>query len=190
MNLKEIFFIGNNIIYSNEPYKIEFVDFIKPGKGHKFIRTKIRNWITNKLIIKTFKFFNNIKKANIYIEKYLYIYNFKDNWYFLNKYNYNQIFLSKKIVEKYVFLIYINNFYKIVFWNNYPINILLPKYVILKVIEIDINKKNNFSSNIKYVKLITGFKIKVPNFINVGDFIKVNTKYFSYQSRVNNLNNI
>ncbi len=190
MNLKNIFFIGNNIIYLNEPYKIEFIDFIKPGKGHKFIRTKIRNWITDKLITKTFKFFNNIRKANIYIDEYIYIYNFKNNWYFLNKYNYNQIFLSKDIIKKYIFLIYDNNFYKIVFWNNNPIKIILPKYIVLKVIGVDINKKNSSIFNVKYVKLITGIKIKVPNFINIGDFIKIDTKSFTYKSRINNFNNI
>ncbi len=190
MNLKDIFFIGNNIIYLNEPYKIEFIDFIKPGKGHEFIRTKIRNWITNKLITKTFKFFSNIKKANIYIDKYLYIYNLKNYWYFLNKCNYHQISLSKKIVNKYISLIFINNFYKIVFWNNNPINIILPKYVILKVIKIYFDKKDYSFSNIKYVKLVTGLKIKVPNFINIGDIIKIDTKYFSYKSRVNNFNYI
>ncbi len=184
MNIKNIFFIGSNIIYLNEPYKIEFIDFIKPGKGHKFIRTKMRNWITNKLIIKTFKFINYIKKADIYIDDFFYIYNFKNNWYFLNKYNCIEIFLHKKIIEKYIFLIYKNNFYKIVFWNKKPIRILIPKYIILKVIDMENLKINSSVSNFKYVKLITGKKIKVPNFINIGDYIKINTKYFTYKSRI------
>ncbi len=184
MNLKDIFFIGNNIIYLNEPHKIKFIDFIKPGKGHKFIRTKMRNWITNKLIIKTFKFINNIKKADIYIDNYIYIYNFKDNWYFLNQHNYNEIFLNKNLIKEYIFLICRNNFYKIVFWNNKPIKIIVPKYVILKVIKIVSNRKDTFISNFKYVKLITGIKIKVPSFINIGDYIKINSKYFTYKSRV------
>ncbi len=184
MNLKDIFFIGGNIVYLNEPYNIKFIDFIKPGKGHKFIRTKIKNWITNKLITKTFKFINNIKKANIYVDDYIYIYSFKNNWYFLNKYNYSEIFLNKNLIEKYIFFIYKKNFYKIIFWNGKPINIIIPDYITLKVIDID-NYKNNVSiSNFKYVKLITGIKIKVPNFINVGDYIKINSKYFTYKSRV------
>ncbi len=184
MNIKDIFFIGSNIIYLNEPYKIEFIDFIKPGKGHEFIRTKIRNWITNKLIIKTFKFINNIKKANIYIDDFYYVYNLKNNWYFINKYNYNEVFLHKKIIKDYVFLIYKNNYYRIVFWDKIPIKILLPKYIILKVIEINTNYNNNFVSNFKYAKLITGIKIKVPNFINIGDSVKINSRFFTYKSRV------
>ncbi len=184
MNPKDIFFIGNNIIYLNEPYKIEFVDFIKPGKGHKFIRTKIRNWITNKLIIKTFKFFSKIKKADIYIDNYIYIYNYKNNWYFLNKYNFNQIFLSKNLIKKYIYLIYKNNVYNIVFWNKNPIRVIFPKYINLKVVKVYDNKKCNSISNFRYVKLITGIKIKVPNFINVGNLIKIDSKFFIYKSRV------
>ncbi len=184
MNVKDIFFIGSNIIYLKEPYKIEFIEFIKPGKGHKFIRTKIRNWINNKLITKTFKFFSKIRKADIRIDDYIYIYNYKNNWYFLNKYNYSQIWLPENLIKDYILWIYKDNIYNIVFWNKKPIRIILPENITLKVIEVDINKNNNSLSNLKYVKLITGIKIKVPNFINVGDIIKINSKFYSYKSRI------
>ncbi len=182
INIKSIFFLGNNIIYLNEPYKIEFLDFINPGKGNSFIRTKIRNLINNKLIDKNFKSFNNIKKANIFIDKYVYIYEFKNNWFFINNNNYNEIILNKNIILKYKYWIYVNNIYDIIFWNKIPISINIPKYIYIKVIYITNNKEKKRSKN-NIAILSTGLKIKVPNFINCGDLIKINTKYRFYISR-------
>ncbi len=179
VNIKNIFFLGSNIVYLNEPYKIEFLSFIKPGKGNSFIRTKIRNLISNRLIKKNFKLFNNIKKANIFIDKYNFIYKFKNNWYFININNYKQIILDEKIILKYKYWIYINNIYNIIFWNNLPIDINIPKYVNIKVNYI-LNKKNK-KNNIAILN--TGLKLKIPQFINCGDLIKINTKLKCYISR-------
>ncbi len=182
INIKNIFFIGNNIVYLNEPYKIKYLDFIKPGKGNSFIRTKIKNLITKKIIEKNFKSFNNIKKANIFIDKYEYIYKFKNNWFFINKKNFNQIFLNEKIILKNKYLICNNNIYNIVFWNKKPIDINIPKYIIIKVNLI----KNNIEKKIKnkIAILSTGLEINVPNFINSGNLIKINTKLKCYISRI------
>ncbi len=179
INIKSIFFLGSNIIYLNEPHRIEFLSFIKPGKGGSFIRTKIRNLINNKLFTKNFKLFNNIKKANIFIDSYSYIYKFKNNWFFINNNDYRQIFLGENIILKYKNWIYFNNTYDIVFWNNKPIDINIPKYVNIKVNYI-LNKKDKKN---KIAILNTGLKLKIPQFINCGDLIKINTKLKCYISR-------
>ncbi len=187
INIKNIFFIGNNILYLNEPYKIEFVEFIKPGKGKSFIRTKIRNLLNNKLIDKNFKFINNIKNAFVYKYNYLYLYNDNKIWCFINKEIYNIIFLNKKIISSCIKWICKNNIYKIIFWNNNPIKIILPKFIIIKVIdESNFIKKSSSKNNLKNVTLHNGINLKVPFFINKGDFIKVDPRLGIYISRLNN----
>ncbi len=183
-NIKNIFYIGNKIIYSNEPYIIEFVDFIHPGKGRSFIRTKIKNLINDKLINKNFKYNNNIKKANIYIDNYNYLYNYKDIWYFININNLSQININNNIIIKNKSFICINNIYKIIFWNNKPIKIIIPKYINIKVIKTSfiLNRNNNTNNKIAY--LSTGLIIKVPLFINKGNLIKINTVLNSYILRI------
>ncbi len=169
VNIKNYLVIGNKINYLNEPYLIEFVEFIKPGKCKPFVRLKIRNLINLKLIDKTFKYLNNIKVANILNYKCNYIYKFRENFYFLNK-NFDQIIINKNIINKNEDLLHINNKYNIIFWNNKPINLIVPRILIVKVCSIILNKDNKLN----LAKLYNNLIIKVPYFIKKGDLIKIN----------------
>ncbi len=179
MKIKNIFFINNKIIYFNKPYNIEYVDFIKPGKGQPFIRTKIRNLITQKLIEKTFKYNENIKKANIFKYKYIYIYNDKKTWFFLNKKNFKQILIEYNSIKKNKYWLQEGDEYNIIFWNKKPINIDIPIFIYRKVKSTSLL----LSNNIKIALLNKNLKIKVPFFIKKGDFIKIDTRYKSYICR-------
>ncbi len=169
VNIKNNLFIGNKIIYLNEPYLIEFVEFIKPGKCKPFVRLKIRNLINFKLIDKTFKFLNNIKIANIFYYKYNFIYKTKENFYFINK-NFKQIVIDKKIISNNKYFLHNNNKYNIIFWNNKPINVIIPNIINVKVYSIISNKNNKLN----LVKLYNNLIIKVPYFIKKNDWIKIN----------------
>ncbi len=183
VNIKNNLFVGNKIIYLNEPYNIEFVDFIKPGKGKPFVRIKIRNLINLKLIDKTFKFLKNIKIANIYNYNCNYIYFNNKSLYFLNLINLEQVVLTKDLIGNKIIWLYKNNIYNIIFWNNIPINLIIPKIIKIKVIFTDFIINKNTNKKYKLAKLINGVYIKVPFFINIGDLIKVNTYKKLYISR-------
>ncbi len=185
-NIKNNLSLGNKIIYLNEPYNIEFIEFIKPGKCKPFIRIRMKNLINFKTIYKTFKNFTNIKIANIYIYKYKYINNINNNFYFLNIENNKKIILNKKNINSKVKWLCNSNLYNIIFWNNNIINVIIPKILKIKVIYTDKLYKNNnsFFNNNKLAKLENGIKIKVPLFIKSGDYIKINTELESYISRI------
>ncbi len=183
---KNFFYINKKIVYANNPYKIEFVDFIKPGKGKPFIRTKLRNLITKKLISKTFKFIeNNVSSANIVSTEYFFIFKQRDRWCFLNTKTLHQIYLDTVIIgnnnSKWLS---VNNKYKILFWNNKPIDILIPNYIILKVVDTSLNYQGNVVNNTKYAVLNTGLCVKVPLFIKKGFFIKIDVRNNRYISKI------
>ncbi len=181
---RNIFYNGNNIVYINEPYNIEFVDFIKPGKGKPFVRVKIRNLINGKLVVKNFKSINNLKKANILSIEYIYIYNDNKFWYFINKYNFDQIFLDEILLNKNIKWLQKNNIYNILFWNNKPINIKIPNFIYVKVVDFIFNIKGNTIKNSnKKALLKNGNYIDVPLFVKKGDIIKVDTRKKKYISR-------
>ncbi len=185
-NIRNNLSLGDKIIYLNEPYNIEYIEFIKPGKCKPYIRIKIKNLINFKLIYKTFKTLNNIKMANVYIYKYKYIFNKNDNFIFLNTNNNKEIILNKKKVINNIKWLCKNNFYDIIFWNNNPINFITPKILNIKVIYTDkfYKDNNNIFNNNKFAKLENNIKLKVPLFIKSGDILKVNTKLQCYVSRI------
>ncbi|WGH27621.1 MAG: elongation factor P [Candidatus Shikimatogenerans bostrichidophilus] len=162
---------------NNKYYKI--IDFlhIKPGKGNAFVRTKIKNLQNNNIIINNFSSGSKINKIEIKSKYYIFLYKKEKKFYFINKNNYNQIFLSKNFIGKsnIKFLkendnVIINFFKK----KNIPLSLKIKKYVYLKVKKIIKNKA--FLEN--------DISIYTPSFIKEGDIIKINTKTKKYIERL------
>ncbi len=175
---------GINLLYLNNLYNVEFVDFIKPGKGHPFIRVKLRNLFNKKLIEKVFKNTNSLKKVDIKSFYYIYLYNNEMFWFFLNKSTLEQICLKKKIIKNSIKWFQEGYIYKILFWKRLPINVIIPNFVYISVVNDFFSLKGNTIKNSsKKVLLSTGFYIKVPFFIKSGDIIKIDTRNNLYVSR-------
>ncbi|QJC29923.1 elongation factor P [Enterobacteriaceae endosymbiont of Plateumaris sericea] len=184
------FKIGMKFIFLNKPYSIESSDFVKPGKGQAFVRIKMRNLITEKLIDKTFKSTDSLNTADIKENDLIYLYNEKNNCYhFMYKENFEQIIINKLIIKnKYKWLIP-NTFYNITFWNQFPIFITLPNFIKLTIINTSMNLKTETINNVsKQATLSNGEIIKVPSFIKIGDKIKIDIRNKSYVSRFKNKN--
>ncbi len=183
---KNFFHINKKILYKNKIYNIEFFDFIKPGKGRPFIRAKLRNLINKKLINKTFKSFKDISKINLVSKEYIFIFVKNNNWCFLNVNNFSQIYLNQYILRDNSNWLLINHKYDILFWNKNPIDLVIPNFINLKVLNINLENKINTDKNTKYVLLSNKIVIKVPLFIQRNDLIKVDTRIKKYISKVNN----
>ncbi len=175
---------GIKILYLNDIYNVEFVDFIKPGKGRPFIRVKLRNLMNYKLIDRVFKNTNLLKKVNLNTIDYIYLYNNGIFWYFMNKLTLEQICVNKKLLQKNNRWLQEGIIYKIFFWNKNPINIFIPNFIYVSVVCDTIGvKSNSIENSTKKVLLSTGFYIKVPFFVKFGDVIKVDTRSNLYVSR-------
>ncbi|QJC33259.1 elongation factor P [Enterobacteriaceae endosymbiont of Donacia clavipes] len=180
------FRIGMKFIFSNQPYIIENNEFVKPGKGQSFVRIKMRNLINEKLIDKTFKSTDTLNTADILEKKLIYLYSEKEDFfYFMNKKNFEQILIDKKVIKnKKKWLISQFN-YNITFWNQLPIFLTLPNFINLKVINTNLmSKKGETINNNKLAVLSNKEVIKVPNFIKIGDIIKIDIRKKKYISRI------
>ncbi|QJC37293.1 elongation factor P [Enterobacteriaceae endosymbiont of Donacia thalassina] len=178
------FKIGMKFIFLNQPYIIESSEFVKPGKGQSFVRIKMRNLITEKLIDKTFKSTDNLNTADILEKKLQYLYNEKNYfYYFMNKNNFEQIMIHSNIIgDKKKWLISQYD-YTITFWNQIPIFLTLPNFIKLKVINTSLILKGDTINNNKQAIISNGEIIKVPVFIKTGDIIKIDTRKKKYISR-------
>ncbi|WOX79387.1 elongation factor P [Candidatus Shikimatogenerans bostrichidophilus] len=177
-NLKK----GIYIKIKNNYYKvIEFLH-VKPGKGNAFVRTKIKNLKNGNIITNNFSSGSKIKKIEIESKYYTYLYNKNNNFFFINKQNYNQIVLSKNFIGKNnVSFLKENDNVIINFIKDQPLSLKINKYVFLKVKNTKYINNKNYKQSI----LETGIIIYTPLFIKKGDIIKINTKTKKYIERIN-----
>ena len=172
--------------YNGEPWKIESFLHVKPGKGPAFVRTKIRNLNTGRLLENTFTSGVKIDVIRIENRKYQFLYANGNDYYLMNNDDYEQIIMQKDSIENVQFLKEGDNV-EVLFHadKDIPLASQVPSHVILEISFTEPGVKGNTATNtFKPAKTETGADIQVPLFINEGDRIKIDTEKGSYIERV------
>lgn len=177
---------GRKIIFENEPCLIESSEFVKPGKGQAFVRVKLRKFLTKQLIEKTFKSTDYLEIADVIEYKLSYLYNDGFFWYFINSSTFEEFAVEKEIISFHKKWLLEQDTCIVTLWNGKPISITPNTFVELKVINTEAASKSDTINNsiTKNAVLSTGAIVKVPLFIQVGSFIKVDTRSGEYVSRI------
>ncbi|QOI10781.1 elongation factor P [Blochmannia endosymbiont of Colobopsis nipponica] len=177
---------GFKIMYDSEPCVVVNNEFIKPGKGQSFNRVKFRTLITGKNLEKIFKSGDLVQSADIIEVSSVYLYSDATFWYFMNCENFDQIVVNFEVIgDNSKWLVEQVN-YNIILWCERPISVIPPNFVCLKVTDTSPGIKGNSVTSVgtKLATLITGVTIRVPVFVQVGEIIKVDTRFSRYISRV------
>ncbi|MGA1866988.1 MAG: elongation factor P [bacterium] len=167
-----------------EPYIVVDFQFVKPGKGVAFTRTKLKNMVSGNVLERTFRSGEKLEPANIEESHMQFLY--ADNAYhFMNTETYEQIELSEEQVGDDKNYLVENMEVEILFFNNQPIGITLPNFIELQIIETEPGfKGNTVTGGGKPATMHTGAKLQVPIFLNEGDWILVDTRTGEYVERV------
>lgn len=178
--------IGLKVIYNFEPYIVISNEFIKPGKGQEFFRIKFKNLLNQKLIEKTCRSMDVFKSADVLEVIASYIFTDGSSWVFINKKNFEQIFVEKNVIVHVLSWLLPQNDYIITLWNNIPISVVYSNnFIEVEVVNTTSNFKcNTVNSSNKLALLKTGITIKVPTFVRVGQIIKVDTRTNQYVSKM------
>jgi len=162
------------------------VDFqhVKPGKGAAFVRTKIKNIITGAVVEKAFNPTDKFPKAHIDTKEMQYVYNDGDLYYFMDNETYEQIPLGKDIVEEALQYLKENDNATIKFFKGEAFSVAAPNFVVLEVTECEPSVVGNTATAVtKPATLETGATVTVPDFINAGDMIRIDTRTGEYMER-------
>jgi len=177
---------GLCIKHNNELWKIESFQHVKPGKGPAFVRTKIRNLNTGRLLENTFTSGIKIEIIRIENRKYQYLYSEGDTYHLMNNEDYEQISLQKQFISNVEFLKEGDNI-DVMFYadKGVPLSASLPSHVILEITHTEPGIKGNTATNAtKPATTESGATINVPLFINEGDKIKIDTEKSIYIERI------
>lgn len=178
---------GLCIVYNKDLYFITQFQHVKPGKGPAFVRTKLKNIKTGKVIDNTFNAGVKIDIARIERRPYQFLYKDDLGYNCMHLETFEQIPISKEIINQPDLLKDGQNV-EIVFHaeTETPISCELPAFVEMEIsyTEPGIKGDTSSSSSLKRATIETGAEIYVPLFVNTGDRIKVDTRDKSYSERV------
>jgi len=179
---------GLCIKFNDKLYQIIEFQHVKPGKGPAFVRTKMRQIETGKVLDNTFSAGHKIDPVRIENREYQYLYQEGSEYVFMNDETYEQVNIPSKMIEKPLFLEE-GMICNILFHaeEETPLVVELPMYIISEVTYTEPGVKGDTATNsMKAATIATGAEVKVPLFIDNGEVIKVDTRTGVYVERVKN----
>ncbi len=162
------------------------VDFqhVKPGKGGAFVRTKLKNVLTGKVVDRTFNAGVKVETASVDKRTMQYLYKDGSDWVFMDVQTYDQLPVSEAVVGEASNYLLENQEAIVAVHESLPIYIELPANVELTVEYTEPGLQGDRSSGgTKPARLETGAEIQVPLFLENGERIRVDTRDGSYLGR-------
>ncbi len=177
---------GLCINHSNDVYSVVEFLHVKPGKGAAFVRTKLKSLTSGKVVDHTFSAGHKIDVVRVERRKFQYLYNDDLGYHFMNTETYEQTTIDVKMIEN-PGLLKEGAEVEVLFHadKEIPLTLEMPQYITLEVTYTEPGVRGDTATNsLKPATVETGAEIRVPLFINEGDFIKIDTKKGSYVERV------
>ena len=177
---------GLKVEIDGEPFVMIFFQHVKPGKGGAFVRTKIKNLRTGRVLEKTFRSGEKVQEADIDERKMQYLYQDGESLVFMDNDTYDQLSLSLEQVGDSRKFLKENTDVQIVLYKGDAISIELPAFIQAQITETDPGLKGDTASGAtKPATLETGAVVQVPLFIKEGETVRVDTRTGEYVERVN-----
>ncbi len=180
--------LKNGLVLNIEGQLWAVIEFqhVKPGKGPAFVRSKLKNVISGKVVDKTFNAGVKVEIADVDKRDMTYLYSDGDGFVFMDKDNYDQVTLSNAVVGEATNYMLENQDAVVAMYEGNPIYVELPASVILEVTYTEPGLQGDRSSGgTKPATVETGLAIQVPLFLEQGTKVKVDTRTGEYLGRVN-----
>jgi elongation factor P len=162
---------------------IEF-QHVKPGKGPAFVRTKLRNVTSGKVVDKTFNAGVKVETANVDRRDMQYLYNDGTGYVFMDSTNYEQITVDQNVMGETSNFLLENQLATVALHEGNPLYVELPASVVLEITYTEPGLQGDRSSGgTKPATLETGHQIQVPLFIENNTKVKVDTRTGEYLGR-------
>jgi elongation factor P len=176
---------GMTIRYEGDTYRIVDFQHVKPGKGGAFVRTKLKNVTTGRVVERTFRPEQKFDQVRTESRGMTYLYEDPDQVVFMDAQSYEQLALPKSVLEDKLDLMTVNMEVELLFMDEQAFDVELPVFVDLEVTETAPGVRGDtVSGGSKSATLETGASVQVPLFIETGDVIRIDTRTREYNTRI------
>src|SRR4030043_511872 len=173
---------GMVIEFNNDLYVIVQFQHVKPGKGPAFVRTRLKNIKSGRVLDNTFSSGTKVNVARVERRPYQYLYRDDMGYYFMHLETFEQIHVSEELIDSPEFLKEGQNVEVVIHADTDTVlSVELPQFVVVEVTYTEPGLRGDTATNtLKQAKIENGGTIKVPLFINVGDKIRIDTANRTY----------
>jgi elongation factor P len=175
---------GMLINYQNDLYRIMTVTHITPGNWRGMVQTKMRGVRSGTQTENRFRSEDKVDRVTLDQQQMEYLYSDGETHHFMNTASFEQITLDDEALGDVAHYLLPNLRVEVDFYEGLPIGVSLPKTVDLRVTDTSPGLKTATVTNVlKPATTETGLVVPVPNFVEIGDVIRVDTESGTYLSR-------
>ncbi len=173
------------ILWNNEPWVIVDYQLVKPGKGGTYLRTKMKNMISGRMLEETFRSAEKFPEPDLEYKEMQFLYSDGQMYHFMDKETYEQVDLDAEHVTSVKKYLKDSEIYNVINFQGKPILVEPPIFMVLQIKEtVPGVKGDTAQGGSKPATLETGLVIQVPLFLNEGQKIKVDTRDDKYIEKV------
>jgi len=177
---------GTTIIFQGQPHQMVEVEFVNPGKGSAFLRTKLKSLRTGRVVDFTFKSGETVEDYLIRNEDMQYLYQEGEDFFFMNQSTFEQVSMPREVLGNMANFLREGETYELLVHESEGVGVRPPKRAVVTVTEAEIAARGNTVQGVnKAVMVDTGATVQVPAFVKEGDRIAVNPETGDYIERVN-----
>ena len=175
---------GVLLLYNKELHRVHEVVHKTPGNLRGFVQVKMRNLRNGAMIEHRFGSTDRVEKASLDEREMEYLYSDAAGHHFMDNETFDQVTLSHEVIGEQMKYLLSNTVIHVDLFEGNPVGIELPNTVTLKVVETQPGLKGaTASASYKPATLETGLQVMVPQFIEAGTRIKIDTRDDSYLER-------
>ena len=166
-------------------YKVLDYSHNKTGRGNANIRVKARNLLTGANIERTFSSGQSVQDVRLDFHNVSYLYTDGDFYHFMDKETFEQPAIKKETLGDDALYLQEGMEVKLTFYKGEAIDVEFPTSVDLKIVDAEMAIRGDTATGVtKKVTTETGLTVQCPQFVNVGDTIRVDTRTGEYVTRV------
>ena len=176
---------GMIIEHKNDLWSVIKTKHVKPGKGGAFNQVELKSIKKETKLNERFRSSDNVERAVLDDKKFSFLYEDENNCHFMDQTNFEQIAINKSILGEKSKLLKENMEVTVQFYEDQPLSVDLPTSVELTIETTDAAiKGQTATSSYKPATLENGINITVPQFINSGDKIILDTRTLEYVKKI------
>jgi elongation factor P len=175
---------GMIIIHNGELHRAHSVLHKTPGNLRGFVQAKLRNLKSGAMNEHRFRSEDKVEKASLDTHQMQYLYSDGEGHHFMNQETFDQIRLDDEVVGESMKYLLPETVIEVDFYDGNPVSVELPTTVNLRIVEVEPGMKGaTASASYKPATLETGLQVMVPQFVEAGIKIKIDTRDNSYLER-------